>query len=67
MPTALVLSAGGMFGAWEVGVWTVLREHVHFDMIVGASAGAWIGWMIACGATPDELEARMDGSGDRRS
>ena len=29
-----------MFGAWEVGVWTVLREHVHFDLIVGASAGA---------------------------
>jgi NTE family protein len=45
-----------MFGAWEVGVWTVLREHVHFDMIVGASAGAWIGWMIACGASPDEVK-----------
>jgi len=44
-----------MFGAWEVGVWSVLREHVHVDMIVGASAGAWIGWLIACGATPDEL------------
>ena len=55
MPTALVLGAGGMFGAWEVGVWSVLREHVHVDMIVGASAGAWIGWLIACGATPDEL------------
>src|SRR3954449_5796221 len=55
VPTALVLGAGGMFGAWEVGVWSVLREHVHVDMIVGASAGAWIGWLIACGATPDEL------------
>ena len=44
-----------MFGAWEVGVWTVLREHVHFDLIVGTSAGAWNGWMIACGATPDDL------------
>jgi NTE family protein len=45
-----------MFGAWEVGVWMVLREHIHFDMIVGASAGAWIGWMIACGASPDDVK-----------
>lgn len=44
-----------MFGAWEVGVWSVLREHTHFDMIVGASAGAWIGWRIACGASLDDL------------
>lgn len=55
MPTALVLGAGGMFGAWEVGVWQVLREHVKVDMIVGASAGAWIGWLIATGATPEDL------------
>ena len=55
MPTALVLSAGGMFAAWEIGVWKALRERFTPDLIVGASAGAWNGWAIAGGATPDEL------------
>src|SRR5438045_859004 len=54
--TALVLSAGGMFAAWEVGVWKALRERIHFDIVVGASAGSWNGWAIAGGATPDDLE-----------
>jgi NTE family protein len=54
--TALVLSAGGMYAAWEVGVWKALRDRVDIDLVVGASAGAWIGWAIAGGATPDELE-----------
>jgi NTE family protein len=53
--TALVLGAGGMFAAWEVGAWRVLRERVRFDLVVGASAGAWVGWRIAAGATPEEL------------
>ncbi len=57
MPTALVLSAGGMFAAWEIGVWKVLRERFTPDLIVGTSAGAWNGWAIAGGATPDELAA----------
>ncbi|MBV9744985.1 MAG: patatin-like phospholipase family protein, partial [Acidobacteriia bacterium] len=39
----------------EVGVWRVLAPHVKPDMIVGASAGAWNGWAVAGGATPDEL------------
>ncbi len=55
MPTALVLSAGGMFAAWEIGVWKILRDQFTPDLIVGASAGAWNGWAIAGGATPDEL------------
>jgi len=55
MTTALVLSAGGMWAAWEVGAWRVLRDHLRPDLIVGASAGAWNGWAIAGGATPDEL------------
>jgi NTE family protein len=55
MPTALVFSAGGMFAAWEIGVWKVLRERFTPDLIVGASAGAWNGWAIAGGATPEEL------------
>ena len=53
--TALVLSAGGLFAAWEVGVWKALVNHVRPDLIVGASAGAWNGWLIAGGATPEEL------------
>lgn len=56
MTTALVLSAGGMFAAWEVGVWKALRTRMPFDLVVGASAGAWNGWAIAGGCTPEELE-----------
>jgi NTE family protein len=56
--TALVLSAGGLWAAWEVGVWSVLRERFRPDLIVGASAGAWNGWAIAGGCTPQQL-ARM--------
>lgn len=56
MSTALVLSAGGLWGAWEVGAWKVLREHFQWDMIVGASAGSWNGWVIASGCTPADLE-----------
>ncbi len=55
--TALVLSAGGMFAAWEAGFWKVLGERFQPDMIVGASAGAWNGWSIAGGATSASLIA----------
>ena len=55
MTTALVLGAGGLFAAWEVGAWRVLRERMRFDLVVGASAGAWVGWRISAGATPEEL------------
>ena len=54
--TALVLSAGGLWAAWEVGAWKVLRERFQPDLVVGASAGAWNGWMIAAGCTPEEME-----------
>ncbi|MBZ5729221.1 MAG: patatin-like phospholipase family protein [Acidobacteriia bacterium] len=57
MSVALVLSAGGMFGAWEVGVWKALSERFQPDLIVGASAGAWNGWSIAGGCTIEELVA----------
>lgn len=52
---ALVLSAGGLWAAWEVGAWSVLRHRFQPDLIVGASAGAWNGWAIAAGCTPQEL------------
>ncbi len=54
---ALVLSAGGMFGAWEVGVWKALSERFQPDLIVGTSAGAWNGWSIAGGCSIEELVA----------
>src|SRR5581483_9876396 len=53
--TALVLSAGGMYAAWEAGVWKALAPHFQPDLVVGTSAGAWNGWAIAGGATPDDL------------
>jgi len=52
---ALVLSAGGLWAAWEVGAWSVLRERFQPDLIVGTSAGAWNGWAVAGGASPEEL------------
>jgi NTE family protein len=52
---ALVLSAGGMFGAYQAGAWKVLAEIFQPDLIVGASIGAVNGWAIAGGCDPDEL------------
>lgn len=34
----------------------MLRERFQPDLIVGASAGAWNGWGIAGGVSPEELE-----------
>jgi predicted acylesterase/phospholipase RssA len=53
--TALVLSAGGMYGAYQAGAWKVLAEIFQPDLIVGASIGAVNGWGIAGGCEPDEL------------
>jgi NTE family protein len=61
--TALVLSAGGMFAAWEAGVWKSLSRRFKPDLIVGASAGAWNGWAIAGGCSAEELiQLWMDSS-----
>ena len=57
MSTALVLSAGGMFGAWQAGVWRALAPRFTPDLVIGTSAGALNGWAIAGGAGPGELEA----------
>jgi len=53
--TALVLSAGGMFGAYQAGAWKALADKVQPDIIVGASVGALNGWAIASRCPPDEL------------
>src|ERR1035438_5321759 len=55
MPCALVLSAGGMFGAYQAGAWNVLSRRFQPDLVVGASVGALNGWAIAGGCSPAEL------------
>jgi predicted acylesterase/phospholipase RssA len=56
MKTAVVFSAGGLFGAWEVGAWRELEPAVRPDIVVGASIGALNGWMVAGGCPVGELE-----------
>src|ERR1035441_9053153 len=57
MPTALVLSAGGMFGAYQAGAWNVLSRHFQPDLVVGTSVGALNGWAIAGGCSAADLLA----------
>jgi len=57
MKTALVLSGGGLFGAWQAGAWRALAASFHPDLVVGASVGALNGYAIASGASPDQLAA----------
>src|SRR5689334_5347577 len=52
---ALVLSAGGLFTAYQAGVYKALWPHWKPDLVVGASAGALNAWMIAARIHPDEL------------
>ncbi len=53
--TALVFSGGGLFGAWQAGVWSALEGRVRPDLVVGASVGALNGYAVACGANSDRL------------
>ncbi|MDX1982060.1 MAG: patatin-like phospholipase family protein [Bryobacteraceae bacterium] len=53
--TALVLSGGGLFGAWQVGAWCVLEKHLKPDVVIGCSIGSLNGWAIAGGASGEEL------------
>jgi len=55
--TALVLSGGAMFGAWQAGVWRVLSRRLRPDVVIGASIGALNAWAIAGGCDPDQLAA----------
>jgi predicted acylesterase/phospholipase RssA len=57
--TALVLSSGGLFGAYQAGVWSYLSEtSFRPDVVVGASVGALNGWAIAGGCGTHELAER---------
>lgn len=53
--TALVLSAGGMFGAYQAGAWSVLGKHFQPDMVVGTSVGALNAWAIAGSCSGEDL------------
>ena len=55
MSVALVLSAGGMFGAYQMGAWEVLEEFVKPDIVIGTSIGSLHAWAIAGGATAAQL------------
>jgi NTE family protein len=55
--TALVLSAGGMFCAWQAGAWSALAPRLRPDVVIGASAGALNAWAIAAGCSPQQIEA----------
>ena len=64
MRKALVLSAGGMFGAYQAGAWEVLSASFKPDIVVGASIGCLNGWAIAGGCDPRELSDRWIGLND---
>jgi len=51
----LVLSGGGMFGAYQAGAWRALRKQFSPDLLVGSSIGAVNAFAIASGMPPDEL------------
>ncbi len=55
--TALVLSAGGMYGAYQAGAWKALASRLRPDLVVGASVGALNAWAIASAVPPEELIA----------
>jgi len=54
--TAVVFSAGGMYGAWEVGVWKAIAPFFRPEIVVGASIGAVNGCAVAGGCPADTLE-----------
>ena len=56
--TALVLSAGGIYGAYQAGAWKAVADVFRPDLVVGASIGAINGWAIAGGCDPDALIER---------
>jgi NTE family protein len=53
----LVFSAGALYAAWEIGVWKAIEAQVRPDLVLGASAGAWVAWGVAGGASAAEMEA----------
>jgi len=54
---ALVLSGGGLFGAWQAGAWSEALKSFQPDLIVGCSIGSLNGYAIAAGISPEDLFA----------
>lgn len=63
--TALALSGGGMFGAYQAGAWKALAGRFRPDLVVGVSVGALNAWAIAGGAQPPDLIERWLSPGCR--
>jgi NTE family protein len=66
---ALVLGGGGITGiAWELGLLAGLRadgvDLGDADLVVGTSAGAFVGALVATGADPAAVAAAAGGLGD---
>jgi NTE family protein len=61
---ALILSAGGVFGAYQAGVWSAIADSFTPDLIIGASIGSLNGWLIASGCPPAEIERFWLEAGD---
>lgn len=55
--TALVLGGGGMFGAYQAGVWAGLARDFQPDVFIGASIGAINAWAMAAGGDPEAWAA----------
>jgi NTE family protein len=53
--TALVLSAGGMFGAFQAGAYATIFDQLEIDLVVGASVGALNGMPISSQCAPEHL------------
>lgn len=67
MKTGLVLEGGGMRGFFTVGVLDVLLENdIHFDYIIGVSAGAGHGASFASGQKGRGYRVVMDYVSDKR-
>ncbi|MBI4703408.1 MAG: patatin-like phospholipase family protein [Deltaproteobacteria bacterium] len=57
-PVGLVFSGGGARGAYQIGVWKVLREHGlggDPQVVSGTSSGAINAILIAAGLSPDDM------------
>lgn len=63
--TALILSGGGLYGAWQVGAWCALEGFFQPDIVIGCSIGSLNGWAIAGGSSGSELGARWDTAMER--
>lgn len=53
--TAVVFSAGMMFGAYQAGVWSALAKKLRPDIVIGASSGSLNAWAVAGDCEPGDL------------